>query len=83
MASLYETLERQYGAAPDHASQKHFATLADRKQARLLKIKEGSPLLSGERLSFLRDGRPLELTHSAMRGDRYQIELKLVRPLAR
>jgi GntR family transcriptional regulator len=82
-ASLYETLERQYGAAPDRASQKHFATLADRKQARLLKIKEGSPLLSGERLSFLRDGRPLELTHSAMRGDRYQIELKLVRPSAR
>jgi GntR family transcriptional regulator, N-acetylglucosamine utilization regulator len=83
VASLYETLERRYGAAPDHASQKHFATLADRKQARLLKIKEGSPLLSGERLTFLRGGRPLELTHSAMRGDRYQIELKLVRPSVR
>lgn len=79
VASLYETLEKRYAAAPDRASQKHFATQADRKQARLLKIKEGSPLLSGERLTFMRGGRPLELTYSAMRGDRYQIELKLVR----
>jgi GntR family transcriptional regulator len=82
-ASLYETLEQRYGAAPYHATQTHFASLADRKQAKLLKIKEGSPLLSGERLTFLRGGRPLELTHSAMRGDRYQIELKLVRSLTK
>jgi len=81
VASLYETLEKRFGLAPDHASQTHFATQADRKQAKLLKIKEGSALLGGERLTFLRGGRPLELTYSAMRGDRYQIELKLVRPV--
>lgn len=83
VTSLYETLEKRYGLAPDHASQRHFATLADRKHAKLLKIQEGSALLGGERLTFLRGGRPLELTYSAMRGDRYQIELKLVRPPAR
>jgi DNA-binding GntR family transcriptional regulator len=31
-------------------------------------------------LTFLRDGQPLELTNSLMRGDRYQIQLKLERP---
>jgi GntR family transcriptional regulator len=78
-ASLYETLEERYGLAPDHASQKHFAIAVDREQADLLGVPEGSPALGGERLTFLHGGRPLELTYSLMRGDRYQIQLKLVR----
>jgi GntR family transcriptional regulator len=79
-ASLYDTLQQRYGLIPDHASQIHFATVADPGQAQLLGIPQGAPLVGGERLTFLRNGRPLELTHSAMRGDRYQIKLKLVRP---
>jgi GntR family transcriptional regulator len=78
-ASLYETLERRYGLVPDHASQTHFALALDRRQAELLRVAEGAPALGGERLTFLHGGRPLELTHSVMRGDRYQIQLKLVR----
>ena len=77
--SLYETLEKRYGLAPDHASQSHYAIALERETAALLKVPEGSPALGGERLSFLRSGRPLELTYSIMRGDRYQIQLKLVR----
>jgi GntR family transcriptional regulator len=79
-ASLYETLERQFGLTPDHATQLHSATVADDAQAQLLGIAPGAPLVSGERLTFLRGGRPLELTYSAMRGDRYQIQLRLVKP---
>jgi GntR family transcriptional regulator len=79
-ASLYETLQQRFGLIPDHATQTHFATIADAEQAQLLGIPRGAPLVGGERLTFLRDGRPLELTNSAMRGDRYQIKLKLVRP---
>jgi GntR family transcriptional regulator len=79
-ASLYETLQQKYGLMADHATQLHFATIADAGQAQLLGIAPGAPLVGGERLTYLRGGRPLELTHSAMRGDRYQIQLKLVRP---
>jgi GntR family transcriptional regulator len=72
-ASLYETLSRKYGLVPDHASQTHFAVALDRRQAELLRVAEGGPALGGERLTSLRSGRPLELTQSVMRGDRYQI----------
>jgi GntR family transcriptional regulator len=78
-ASLYQTLEHRYGLAPEHASQKHFAMAVDAGEAGLLNIPVGSPALGGERLTFLPGGRPLELTYSIMRGDRYQIELNLVR----
>ena len=79
-ASLYDTLEHRFGLLPDHATQLHYATIADAGQAQLLGIAQGAPLVGGERLTFLRGGRPLELTYSAMRGDRYQIQLKLVKP---
>ncbi len=82
-ASLYETLEKRYGLDPDHASQKHFATAVDAGEAALLEVPEGSPALRGERLTFARGGRPLELTYSVMRADRYHIQLKLVRAPAR
>lgn len=82
-ASLYETLETRYGIAPDHASQKHFAVAVNREEAGLLHVPEGSPALGGERITFRRGGGPLELTYSLMRGDRYQIQLKLVRPPVR
>jgi GntR family transcriptional regulator len=78
-SSLYETLERRYGLAPDHAAQKHFAVALTAAEAALLGVAEGSPALGGERLTYLRNGRPLEVTRSLMRGDRYQIRLKLVR----
>lgn len=79
-ASLYETLERRYRLVPDHASQTHFALALDARQAKLLQVAEDSPALGGERLTFLSSGQPLELTLSLMRGDRYQIQLKLERP---
>lgn len=79
VASLYDTLQTRYGLSLNHASQVHFANIANAEEARLLTIPEGAPLLAGERLTYLRSGRPLELTYSAMRGDRYQIRLNLVR----
>ena len=78
-ASLYEALDSRFNLPPDHATQTHYAVAAGPEEAILLGVPEGSPALGGERLSFLRSGRPLELTYSIMRGDRYQIRLKLVR----
>src|SRR5215471_15786579 len=80
VTSLYETLQGRYGLMLEHASQLHFAAVANDAQAALLEILPGAALLAGERLTMIRGGRPLELTYSAMRGDRYQIQLKLVRP---
>jgi GntR family transcriptional regulator len=77
--SFYSTLERHYQLPPDHALQMHCAVALNSEQASLLGVPEGSPALRGERLTFLRGGRPLEVTHSVMRGDRYQIQLKLSR----
>jgi GntR family transcriptional regulator len=82
-ASLYDTMEKRYGLVLDHAAQTHFALAVSPEDAVLLGVPEGSPALGGERLSFLQGGRPLEVTRSVMRGDRYQIQLKLVRSPAR
>jgi GntR family transcriptional regulator len=78
-ASLYETLERRYGLVLHCAEQIHFATCLDLNAAELLKVPVGTAALGGERLTFLRNGMPIELTRSIMRGDRYQIQLKLLR----
>jgi len=77
--SLYATLESHYRLSLDHARQRHFAVALTAAEAELLRVPAGSPALAGERLTFLRGGRPLELTQSLMRGDRYHIQLKLVR----
>ncbi len=77
--SLYETLDQRYGLIPDHASQKHFAVAVDGNEAALLKVAVGAPALGGERVTYLHGGEPLELTYSVIRGDRYQIQLNLVR----
>jgi GntR family transcriptional regulator len=82
-ASLYDTMEKRYGLVLEHAAQTHFALTVSEEDAGLLGVPAGSPALGGERLTFLQGGRPLEVTRSVMRGDRYQIQLKLVRSPAR
>jgi GntR family transcriptional regulator len=77
--SLYEILERKYGLTAASARESHFAALLPRPQCRLLKAPAGSVGLCAERTAFLPDGKPLEHTSSAMRADRYQITLELVK----
>ena len=77
--SLYDILERKYGLIAASARESHFAALLSRTQCRLLKTPPGSAGLCAERTAFLPDGRPLEHTTSAMRADRYQITLELVK----
>lgn len=79
-ASLYQVLERRYGLLPARAQETYCAVLLERAEARLLKVAAGSPALAAERVAFLATGRPLELTYSIMRGDRYQIVLDLSKP---
>lgn len=79
--SLYEAI-RRHGHAPVRALQRVRAGIATSQQARLLTIAEGAPVLEMDRHSYSSDGRPLEWTRSAYRGDRYDYvaELWLAEP---
>lgn len=80
--SLYALLRERYGLTPVRARDTHTAVTLDADTAALLHVRPGSPALSIKRLAVLRDGRRLEYVQSLMRGDRYRVELDLVRPHA-
>jgi GntR family transcriptional regulator len=69
-ASLYTALA-EHGAAPAHGVQRIHAGLATVEEARHLGVPAGSALLRIERRAFLANGKPVEFTVSAYRGDRY------------
>ena len=74
--SLYEALDA-HGARPVRALQRLRAVLFNSERARLLGVSDGAPGLFIERRGFLRDGRPVELTHSYYRGDAYDFVAEL------
>ncbi len=74
--SLYQALESK-GNRPVKGTQVVRASLANPTEAGLLSIEENSEILRIERRTFLHDGTPVELTRSAYRGDRYDIEMTL------
>jgi GntR family transcriptional regulator len=75
-ASLYEAL-KQAGNMPVRALQRVQAGIATAAEAELLHLSPGSPVLRIERRSFLANGRPIEVTVSAYRGDRYDFIAEL------
>jgi GntR family transcriptional regulator len=58
--SLYGLFESRFGARMVRAEEKLRAVAADRTAADLLKVQEGSPLLSVERVSYSYGDRPME-----------------------
>ena len=74
--SLYEAM-RHTGNRPVRALQRLRAAVADPDEAHHLDIPVGSPILHIERHSFLANGKPIEVTHSAYRGDRYDFVAEL------
>ncbi|MCZ4274158.1 GntR family transcriptional regulator [Maritalea porphyrae] len=74
--SLYDALEKT-SSKPIRALQRLHAAIANQEEARLLKISVGDPILHIERRSFLENGRPIEVTISAYRGDRYDFIAEL------
>jgi len=59
------------------AIQRISAGIANALEADLLEIPSGSPLLVGEQVSYLGDGRPIEALRSVYRADRYDIVVNL------
>jgi GntR family transcriptional regulator len=75
--SLYELLEQRYHLVPDRATDTVETRAATTEEADTLNIEPWSPILVMTRLSFLKDGSPLELAFAISRGDRYQYRVTL------
>ncbi|HXE14550.1 MAG TPA: GntR family transcriptional regulator [Bryobacteraceae bacterium] len=75
--SLYELLERRYHLVPDRATDTVETRAATAEEADTLNVEPWSPILVMTRLSFLKDGSPLELAFAISRGDRYQYRVTL------
>jgi GntR family transcriptional regulator len=68
--SLYQVLNTS-GHRPVTGTQKIRASFASATEAELLSVCQGAEILRIERLTRQADGRPVEFTRSAYRGDRY------------
>ncbi len=77
--SLYQTLSERYGIQITTADEVVEAGLAEADEARLLRIREASPVFSFTRTSYVQQGQPVEYVLSTYRGDRYQIVNRLTR----
>lgn len=79
--SLYAALDK-CGNRPVTGQQKIRAALAGPAEASLLSIPEKTETLRIERLTRRADGRPVELTRSTYRGERYEFVSELRGPFA-
>jgi GntR family transcriptional regulator len=77
-SSLYAAL-RARGLEPVRALQHLRAAAASAADAARLEIPPGSPVMATVRHGFLADGRPIELTRSVYRGDRYDFVAEMRR----
>jgi GntR family transcriptional regulator len=76
--SLYDVL-REAGCAPAFAEYILQAVATSAEQAPLLGVEPGSPLLMANAVTHDRGGRPIELSRSLFRGDRYRFRATLYR----
>jgi GntR family transcriptional regulator len=77
--SLYEYLETECGLSLASGRRTLEAVAADARQAKLLRIRKGAPLVFLQSVSFLADGRPIEFYLAHHRGDRSRFEVELMR----
>lgn len=76
--SLYSVLREVYGVQLVRATQSLEAVPADPRQAEILHVREGSPLMLMERISRDQNDRPVEWVRSYYRGDRYRFVTELL-----
>jgi GntR family transcriptional regulator len=74
--SLYDEL-RAAGVIPTRADCDVQAVAADPDQAAVLDVGAGAPLLCTQAVTFDQSGRPIELSRSLFRGDRYRFRTTL------
>ena len=76
-ASLYEALATDYGVQLAEAEETIETVLADPRDARLLAVDVGMPLLLLSRHAYDVTGAPVEWAQSRYRGDRYKLVTRL------
>lgn len=75
--SLYRVLRDEYGLAVGSAVRRVEATVTGAREAHLLRMRIGEPLLVLRSISYTRDERPLEYFVARHRGDRSAFEVEL------
>jgi len=75
--SLYQLLGQKYGIRPARALQQWQAVPCPARDAKLLGVRKGSPVLQIQRTTFDAQGRPFEYLESFFRGDRYVFQAEL------
>lgn len=77
--SVYKLMEDKIGIKPGYGTQFIEAALPDKREQKLLKIGTTEAVLRLERISFPREGAPIEHTVSIYRGDQYRFRVTLER----
>lgn len=75
--SLYETLEKEYNIQLSRGVETVEAKIANEKEASLLDVKKGAPLLYATRITYDDEERPIEVVITITRGDRYSYTINL------
>jgi len=77
--SLYTLLESKCGYELVEADETIEATTTDEKEAALLGVDVGSPLLWFERITYLKSGTPIEFSQFMYRAERYKLVIRAKR----
>jgi len=70
-SSMYEILEQSYGLRLETCDEEISAEIPSSQQRKLLSLPVRTAVLVINRKAYMEDGRPVELTRSVYRGDRY------------
>lgn len=76
-SSLYEILSKNYGINIVSADEKYYATLLDRHECKLFKVRWPFAGFLVERTGYDLSGFPVEYTESIIRADKYSVEINL------
>ncbi|PYU51405.1 MAG: phosphonate metabolism transcriptional regulator PhnF [Acidobacteria bacterium] len=79
--SLYRALAEQYGLQVHMADEVAEASIATEAEAKLLRVREKSPVFRFMRTAYLHNGQPIEFVKSIYRGDRCRVVNRLTRQL--
>ena len=75
--SLYAFIKKEYGIQLHHAVETIEAKGADEREATLLEVEKGFPLLSLHKLSYDANNTPVEFSDVVLRSDMYTHQIKL------
>ena len=77
--SIYSLMTEKFNLIPTEADETLEVVLATPREAELLGIEQGSPLLLTERITYSQNRRPFEFVKILYRGDRYKYFARLTR----